>query len=160
MKTYKFQVYKSVLVRDGAVHLDQPLTREQIRSSQNAARLLAAYLRDADVEHFVVIWLNQKYKIIGLRTVAIGSLTAAVVHPREVFIGTSDGRVAHMILAHNHPSGDPNPSKEDCAITRRLVEAGELLGITIIDHIIVAYDCNSVHTYYSFADNNCLTTGA
>ncbi|MEK7201528.1 MAG: JAB domain-containing protein [Patescibacteria group bacterium] len=126
--------------------------------SQLCADVLQVYLKDADVEHFVALWLDQKNKIIGLRTVSTGSLQASVVHPREVFIGTSDGRVASLIVGHNHPSGSTLPSNEDRSLTTRLVEAGKLLGIPVLDHIIIGFDLDGVATpYFSFADNGLLT---
>jgi DNA repair protein RadC len=158
MNTYKIQVFKSVLVRDGAAHIAMPHLGQQMRHSQHCADILHTYLKDADVEHFVVLWLDQKNKIIGLRTVSTGSLTASVVHPREVFIGTSDGRVASIIVGHNHPSGNTAPSAEDRALTARLVQAGQILGIPITDHIIVGFDFNGTPTpYFSFMDNGLLT---
>src|SRR3990167_9528240 len=160
MKIYAIQVYKSVLVRDSSARLTMPHMGNKMRSSQSCADVLHVYLRDADVEHFVALWLDQKNKIIGLRSVSTGSLQASVVHPREVFIGTSDGRVASMIVAHNHPSGSTQPSHEDIALTTRLVEAGKLLGIPILDHIIVGFDQDGIPTpYFSFADNGLILEG-
>jgi len=81
--------------------------------------------------------LNQKNRVIGIHTVSMGSLTASVVHPREVFKVAILANCASILLAHNHPSGDCQPSKEDRAITTRLVEAGRLLGISVLDHVII-----------------------
>ena len=158
MKTYAIQVYKSLLVRDSSVRITVPHIGNHMYSSQQCADVLEVYLRDADVEHFVALWLDQKNRIIGLRTVSTGSLQASVVHPREVFIGTSDGRVASLIIGHNHPSGNTQPSNEDRSLTSRLVDAGKLLGIPILDHIVVAFDLAGVATpYFSFAENGLLT---
>ena len=140
-------VYKVTLVRESSVPLDQP----HFRSSQNAATMLQAYLKDANREHCVVLLLNRKNRLIGLNTVSIGSLTASVVHPREVFKPAILGNAAAVILCHNHPSGDPAPSQEDRVLTKRLVEAGKLLGIDILDHIIVGDG-----RYFSFADEGLL----
>ena len=156
-QTYKVQVYRSLLVRDSTARLVVPQLGQQVRQSAHCAEIFHVYLKDADVEHFVALWLDQKNRIIGLRTVSTGSLTASVVHPREVFIGTSDGRVASLIVGHNHPSGDTQPSSEDRALTIRLVEAGKILGIPVQDHIIVGFDQTGQPTpYFSFADNNLL----
>jgi DNA repair protein RadC len=95
-------------------------------------------LRRARREHFVVLLLNARHEIQCRETVSIGSLNASIVHPREVFLPAIVHSAASVVLVHNHPSGDPEPSEEDLAITRRLVEVGELVGISVLDHVIVA----------------------
>jgi DNA repair protein RadC len=102
-------------------------------------------------EQFQVVLLDQKNKIIKDVMVSQGSLTASVVHPREVFNIAIRDSAAAIICVHNHPSGDPQPSREDRALTTRLGEAGRLLGIQVLDHIIVGRD-----TYMSFADEGLL----
>ncbi len=102
-------------------------------------------------EQFQVVLLDQKNKIIKDVMVSQGSLTASVVHPREVFNLAIRDSAAAIICVHNHPSGDPQPSREDRALTTRLGEAGRLLGIQVLDHIIVGRD-----TYMSFADEGLL----
>jgi DNA repair protein RadC len=97
-----------------------------------------ADLRRARREHFVVLLLNARHEIQCRETVSIGSLNASIVHPREVFLPAIVHSAASVVLVHNHPSGDPEPSEEDLAITRRLVEVGELVGISVLDHVIVA----------------------
>ena len=104
-------------------------------------------------EQFVVLCLDQKHRIIGAKTVFVGSLTSSVVHPREVFRYVVQLPCAAIICVHNHPSGDPAPSQEDLAITHRLRESAELLGIRLLDHIIVG---NERTGYYSFADTGTL----
>jgi len=89
-------------------------------------------------EHFVVLLLNARHELQGRETVSIGSLNASIVHPREVFLPAILHSAAALVLVHNHPSGDPEPSEEDLSITRRLVEVGELVGISVLDHVIVA----------------------
>lgn len=89
-------------------------------------------------EHFVVLLLNARHEVEAVETVSIGSLNASIVHPREVFRPAILASSASVILCHNHPSGDPEPSEEDLTITKRLVEVGELLGIGVLDHVIVA----------------------
>ena len=133
-------------MREGRV----PCYNQQIRSSADASTLLHTYLADVDREHFVIILLNQKNRVIGVNTVSMGSLTASIVHPREVFKGAILSNAASIICGHNHPSTDCQPSKEDRAITARLVEAGKLLGISILDHVIIGGDGR----YFSFADEN------
>jgi len=97
--------------------------------------------------------LDQKNKMIGINTVSMGSLTASVVHPREVFKPAILSNAAALLCCHNHPSGAPQPSREDRALTTRLVDAGKLLGINVLDHIILG-DGNE--SYYSFADEQML----
>ena len=98
-----------------------------------------------DREHFVVLHLDGKNRIVARETVSIGSLNQAIVHPREVFKAAVHNGSAAIICVHNHPSGDPEPSDEDKAITRRLCEAGDIVGINVLDHVIVGQDA-----YFSF----------
>jgi len=93
-------------------------------------------MRMLQKEYFKIILLDTKCKVIKEVTVSIGSLSSSIVHPREVFVEAIKNASASLILMHNHPSGDPTPSKEDISITKRLVEGGNILGIHIIDHII------------------------
>jgi DNA repair protein RadC len=97
-----------------------------------------AQWRDARREHFVAFDLNARHQLLARRLVSLGSLSASIVHPREVFQPAVAGSAAGLIVAHNHPSGDPEPSPEDVAVTRRLRDAGELLGIELIDHVVIA----------------------
>ena len=90
-----------------------------------------------DREHFICAHLDAKNRLISRETVSVGHLTAALVHPREVFKAAILANAAAIALVHNHPSGDPEPSREDIEITRRLVKAGELLGIPVLDHVVV-----------------------
>ena len=108
-----------------------------VRSPGAAAELLMPRLRYLKQEKFCVILLNTKNKIIAIEEVTVGSLDSSLVHPREVFKNAIRRSSAFVILAHNHPSGDPQPSQEDIRVTRRLVEAGELVGIRVLDHIII-----------------------
>lgn len=97
-----------------------------------------ADLASARREHFVVLLLNARHEMQVRETVSIGSLNASIVHPREVFLPAILHSAASVVLVHNHPSGDPEPSEEDLSITRRLVQVGELVGIGVLDHVIVA----------------------
>ena len=85
-----------------------------------------------------MLLLNARHEVTCKETVSIGSLNASIVHPREVFKPAVLASAASIVLVHNHPSGDPEPSEEDVSITKRLVDAGELLGIGVLDHVIVA----------------------
>jgi DNA repair protein RadC len=95
-------------------------------------------LRQQQREHFLVLLLNARHEVIAVETVSVGSLNASIVHPREVFKPAIIESAASIILVHNHPSGDPEPSEEDVGITKRLVQVGELHGIAVLDHVIVA----------------------
>jgi DNA repair protein RadC len=108
-----------------------------VASPQDAADLLMEELRHLREEHFVVLFLNTKNRVIGRQTLSIGSLNASIVHPREVFRAAIRRSSASILCAHNHPSGDPTPSPEDLQLTRRLAEAGELVGIELLDHIVI-----------------------
>ena len=89
-------------------------------------------------EHFVVYFLNSKNRVISRKTIFIGSLNSTVVHPREVFHAAIQHSSASIVCVHNHPSGDPTPSQEDIQVTQRLMKAGEIIGIEVLDHVIVA----------------------
>ena len=99
-----------------------------------ACRAMARYRQ----EHFVVLLLNARHELERKVLVSKGSLNASIVHPREVFQPAIIRSAASIVLVHNHPSGDPEPSEEDLTITRRLVEVGELVGIGVLDHVIIA----------------------
>jgi len=109
----------------------------QIRSADDAAGMMYLYLEGVEREHFVVMLLNTKHKVIGINTVSIGILDASIVHPREVFKPAILAGASGIIAVHNHPSGDPQESPEDIKVTERLVKSGEILGIDVLDHIII-----------------------
>ena len=148
-QSYRIPVYKVQLVRESSV----PHEQRQVRSSADVAALLRLYLDGADREHFVVILLDTKNKVIGINTVSTGSLSASVVHPREVFKPAIVSNAYAMLCGHNHPSGDPQPSQEDRKLTQRLVDAGKLLGIGVLDHVIVGDGSDKA---FSFADEGLL----
>lgn len=98
-------------------------------------------IRDHKKEHFVIFYLDTRNQEITREVISVGSLNANLVHPREVFEPAVKNLAAQIIIAHNHPSGNTEPSEEDLEITKKLVESGDILGIGIVDHIIVAKDC-------------------
>ena len=128
----------------GNVRPDPPIL---IRDSVRAAAILRPLFHGLDREQFLVACLDAKYAIIGVNVVSIGSLSFSIVHPREVFKPAILLNSAAIICAHNHPSGHPEPSSEDIVLTARLRQAGDLIGITILDHIIFGDDRT-----FSFAD--------
>lgn len=99
-------------------------------------------------EHFVVLSLDTGRKLITKRTVFIGTINSVIAHPREIYAGAIADMAAGIVVAHNHPSGDPTPSKQDIATTQQLIAAGQILGVELYDHIIVAGK-----QHYSFAAN-------
>ena len=123
-----------------------PTERVGISCASEAARLFMEDLRFERKEHFKALLLDAKGKIIFVDEVSIGDLTMAPVHPREVFRNAVKKSAASVILVHNHPSGDPSPSMEDISLTERLVSAGKLMGIKVLDHIIIGDG-----EYYSFS---------
>lgn len=109
----------------------------KIGSPEDAAMLFKAYLGEQDREHFVMAMLDTKHTVRALHTVSIGSLDASIAHPREVYKPAVLANSASIIVCHNHPSGDPDPSQEDLSVTERLVAAGKVLGIAMLDHVIL-----------------------
>lgn len=114
-----------------------PDERPKVGSPRDVYNLLGPSLREEKREHFVAILLDTKNGVLRTKTVSVGDLSSSVVHPREVFAEAIRHSAASIIIAHNHPSGDPTPSPEDIAVTRRLQEGGELLGIDVLDHIVL-----------------------
>jgi DNA repair protein RadC len=111
---------------------------EPIRGPEDLWRHFGARLRDASHEQFLVVLLDGRHRVLRSEAVSRGTLTASLVHPREVFRPAIREAAAALVLVHNHPSGDPTPSREDREITARLIGAGELLGIPVLDHVVVA----------------------
>ncbi|HEU4965144.1 MAG TPA: DNA repair protein RadC [Bacilli bacterium] len=115
--------------------------RPLLTTPQDVADYMMDRLRFQLKEHFVTLHLDTKGRLIGEEIVSIGSLNASIAHPREIFKLAVKKSAAAIICLHNHPSGDPTPSYEDIEVTRRLVEAGKILGVEVIDHIIIGEDC-------------------
>ena len=124
------------LVRDGRVATLEPTI---IRRPEDTLPVLEAELSELGYEKFIALALNTKNHVTAVLPVSSGSLNASIVHPRELFQRAILANAASIIVCHNHPSGDPTPSPEDIALTRKLVEAGELLDIPILDHVILGY---------------------
>ncbi|MDD3306579.1 MAG: DNA repair protein RadC [Acetobacterium sp.] len=123
----------------------------KITSPQNVVGLLMDEMQYLKQECFKIIMLDTKNKVIKVEEITRGTLNSSLVHPREVFVKAIKQHAASIILAHNHPSGDTQPSAEDKSITRRLVDAGELIGISVLDHIIIGRG-----TYISFKQEKLL----
>lgn len=111
--------------------------RYVIRSPEDCANFVMNDMRFLSQEHFVCLYLNTKNQVLHKKTVFIGSLNASIVHPREVYKEALRRSAASVICLHNHPSGDPAPSREDIEVTKRLVESGKIIGIELLDHVII-----------------------
>jgi DNA repair protein RadC len=111
--------------------------RYVIRSPEDGAKLMMNEMRFLTQEHFVCLYLNTKNQVLHKQTIFIGSLNASIVHPREVFKEALRRSAASVICVHNHPSGEPAPSREDIDVTKRLAECGKILGIDMLDHLII-----------------------
>ncbi|WP_192894770.1 RadC family protein [Neobacillus notoginsengisoli] len=111
--------------------------RYVIRSPEDGANYVMNEMRFLSQEHFVCLYLNTKNQVLHKQTIFIGSLNASIVHPREVFKEAFRRSAASIICLHNHPSGDPTPSREDIEVTKRLAECGKIIGIDVLDHLII-----------------------
>jgi DNA repair protein RadC len=123
------------------------IKKDPLNNSRELFDFLNHSIRDKSREHFKIIFLDSKNRVISTETHSKGTLTASSVYPREVIYSALANKAAALIFAHNHPSGDPQPSREDVAITRQLVYAGKVMGLAVHEHIIIGDNC-----YYSFAD--------
>ncbi|WP_346962244.1 JAB domain-containing protein [Clostridium sp.] len=132
------------LIKEGSI-LYEP---RRVSSPKDAVELAKDFLIESDREKMILVCLDNKNQPTSINTVSVGSLNSSIVHPREVFKVAILSNSASIIVYHNHPSGDVTPSKEDINITERLKEAGKILGIELIDHIIVG----SNESYYSFKE--------
>jgi DNA repair protein RadC len=111
--------------------------RRSLRTIADAAAIVRDMIGHADREHFVALYIDVRLRVTHAEIVSVGTLTSAMAHPREVFKGAIVSNADRIVLAHNHPSGDLSPSEGDVAVTDRMVRAGELLGIEVLDSIIV-----------------------
>ena len=134
-RTYTRRLVTVGLVREP----DCAPTRTRLRSAADVYRDFQVLGR-LDREAFIVLLLDQKNRVSGVHVVSVGSISASLVHPREVFKAAILCNAAGIIALHNHPSGDPTPSREDREITARLKACGETLGIPLLDHVVIAAD--------------------
>jgi len=117
-------------------------TKITVKSPEDVVKTARNLLKGKKKEHFLVLCLDTRNHLININKVSIGSLDCSIVHPREVFKDAISSSAASVIFIHNHPSGDPTPSEDDIKMTKRLIEAGEIIGIEVLDHIII---CDSEH---------------
>lgn len=132
-KVYRIQVVRLQVVKEATL----ASYARTISTPADAAELARPLLEGADREHFLALYLDTKNRVNAVHTVSVGTLNSSAVHPREVFKAAILTNAAAVILVHNHPSGDPAPSREDRATTAKLVEAGKLLGIEVLGHIVL-----------------------
>lgn len=145
VKNYFGHEVKIQLVRE-----DKPVKAYRITNAEDVYQMVRDELANLDREAFLVISLDTRNNVLGINLASLGSVNSSLVHPREVFKSAILLNASGLILVHNHPSGETRPSKEDLEITRRIGEAGRLLGIEVIDHLIVG------DKFFSFLENNLL----
>jgi DNA repair protein RadC len=135
------------------VHESGPAVRDRVDTPELAAAVARRLIPDDGREHFVVLFLDSQNRLTGHHHVSTGSLSASIVHPREVLGPAIREGAAHLIVGHNHPSGDPTPSKEDLQLTRQLAEGARLLGLKVHDHIVVG---SGTHAFVSLSARGLL----
>lgn len=149
---YKIPRYTISLVKEATSPFH---AQTRCQSSEDVYRYFKDICADQDREHLYALFLDTKHAPIGLNHVAMGTLNTTIVHPREVFKCAILLNAACLVIVHNHPSGDPSPSQEDRILTTRIADAGQLLGITLLDHVVIGNG-----RYFSFADHGLLTQHA
>lgn len=144
----RINVVSLKMIREGSIHYDV----RHLSTSAEAAGLGRRFLENLDREQVIVCCLDNKNQPVSVSVVSTGTLNSSLIHPREVFKTAVLSNAASIILFHNHPSGDLEPSQEDITITTRIKEAGLILGIELLDHIIIGFH----HNYYSFREKNLI----
>ena len=114
-----------------------PYDKPSIKSPETAAALVMEEMRHYDKEHFIALLLNTKNQVLAKEIISIGTLNYSTVHPRELYKAAISRSAAGIIVLHNHPSGDPTPSSQDIEVTRRLLDAGKIIGIEVLDHLVI-----------------------
>ena len=152
LKTYKIPRIRYSLIRES--YVESPI--EKVQNSRDLVGFLHTQLDDWDREVFLVIHLDSKNQIIDICTASIGSLSTSITHPREIWCYAVRNQSAAVIFVHNHPSGEATPSHEDKDCTDRLVKAGQILGIRVLDHLIIGAYGN----FFSFADSGLLKSSS
>jgi DNA repair protein RadC len=139
---------KSLEVREIEYSYDK---RPRISDMNDVVKAVIPMIADPNKEFFIALYLNTKNGILKQEIICIGSLNANIIHPREIFKTACMISASSIIVAHNHPSGDPSPSREDVEQTKKLIEAGKMMGIKLLDHVIIGYDRN-----YGFKENGLI----
>ncbi|MBV6479373.1 MAG: hypothetical protein HGGPFJEG_02144 [Ignavibacteria bacterium] len=149
-----FEIVKRALREISEIEEEKKFERKKfssLTSPEEIFRILNQKISSYSKEHFYVISLDTRNYFIGMDEISTGTLTASLVHPRETFESAIKRHAAHIIMAHNHPSGETDPSEDDLKITKRLVEAGKIMGINVLDHIIFTKS-----SFMSFKEKNLL----
>lgn len=128
---------KAILELSKRLAKQQAIKEFQVTSPSSLAKIYMEEMRYLRQEHFKSVYLDTKNNILGDKNITIGTINSTIVHPREVFSDAVKCSAASIIVLHNHPSGDPSPSEEDIQVTKRLLEAGKILGIDLLDHIVI-----------------------
>ena len=131
------QIKAAFELADRRFQCTQGNKKPSINTPEAAVELIRGRLAGKKEEHFLAIYFDTRGHVIKISEISIGSLDASIVHPREIFREAMTSSAASVVVAHNHPSGDPEPSAEDIALTRRLAEVGQLVGIDLLDHLII-----------------------
>lgn len=140
--------------RELEIRVTQHHETKPIRNPNDAIRFMQKRLGDLHREVFAVVLLDGRHQPLGFSTVSMGTASASLVHPREVFAVAVRECASAVMLFHNHPSGDPSPSDEDRSVTQRICAAGEILGISVVDHVIVSHA-----RHFSFMEAGMLPVG-
>ena len=143
--------YAKYLNRQTVKLVCEPLTEYRICGSEDARAFLVDFMKEFDREHVIALLLDRAKQVQSVYEIAVGTLNGALVHPREVFKAAILSNASSIILAHNHPSGKTEPSTEDILLTKRIQEAGETLGIPLMDHLIIGRN-----SCYSFQENEAM----
>lgn len=143
-----FEIARRVFTKS---EIAEEIKQKKITSAQEIYGLIRSKISNYAKEHLVVLSFDTRNKFLGMDTISVGILNANLIHPRETFDAAIRRHAAHIVVAHNHPSGDPEPSEDDLEITKRLVESGKILGIEITDHIIV-----TKNRFFSFKERKLI----
>lgn len=145
-----FEIAKRARIEDSLIEQKRSASLS-LSTAKSATKILREYIDDYNIEFFFVILIDIRNHLIGIEKISKGTLTASLVHPRETFAYAIKNKAAKIIIAHNHPSGDHNPSDEDIKVTKRLKDAGTIIGITVVDHLIV-----TKNSYFSFKEEGMI----
>lgn len=145
-----FEIAKRIRI-ENIKENESKLNTDPITNPKHAVELIRGKIITYSKEHFIIMSFDTRNKVIGVDNISLGTLSASMVHPRETFEAAIKRHAAQIIAAHNHPSGDCHPSEEDIKITKRLIEAGKIMGIEVVDHLIISED-----NYYSFKEKGMI----
>lgn len=146
-----FEVAKRINLPEEEIQLYDKRKKQYVMNAEDLYKLVKVKIKKYSKEHFFIASLDNRNKLLGIDEIFVGTLTASLVHPRETFEAAIRRKAVDIILLHNHPSSNPKPSTADLEITKRLVEAGKILGIKVLNHIIITKE-----NYFSFQDKGLI----